>query len=66
MADRRVQCREKCRGGQPCRCMRLYGTPHTQHICTNPQCACHTPAAYGLVSVTVRGRALYVRAGRAR
>ena len=38
-------CRVKCAGGRPCCCN---GRAHTQHICSDPDCLCHMPAAFGL------------------
>ena len=45
-AQRPTACRRKCRGGHKCICNGEH--PHTQHICNDPRCICHQPAAYGL------------------
>ena len=69
-ATPRTPCPAQCRGGQPCACMRSSYSgqdKHTLHLCSDPACACHQPAAYGLVRAQGRdGAERYVRAGHDR
>ena len=37
-------CRRQCPGGNPCCCSRL--VPHALHICSDPDCKCHTRRRY--------------------
>ncbi len=51
-------CQRTCAGGRPCACSDHIG--HTQHICNNPACVCHMPAAYGLELVSDNHSTAYV------
>jgi len=53
-----AKCGGKCYGGRRCSCDG--NAPHEQHVCSDKDCACHTPAAFGLVKVVRRdGREVY-------
>jgi hypothetical protein len=55
-------CHHQCAGGEKCKCNGAI--PHKLHICSNPRCECHDPAAYGVEMVTQRnGRELYIPTG---
>ena len=56
---RRRPCWHKCEGGGKCACDNDPQHPHTQHVCGDPLCVCHSAAAYGLVPDRKRG--VYVR-----
>lgn len=53
-----LACPHKCTGGRRCACSDHSG--HTQHICNDPACVCHTPAAYGLELVSATHGTAYV------
>lgn len=53
-ASRFTPCRERCRAGGECVIAGGHAAPH---ICRRADCACHTPAGYGL-ELSERG---YVR-----
>jgi len=54
-------CKHKCIGRHNCRCVDTEGMtePHTQHICSDSTCVCHTAAAWGLERAIVNGREVY-------
>lgn len=53
-----AKCPCKCRGGKRCDCDGNHD--HTQHMCRDKDCACHTAAAWGLVKVVRKdGREVY-------
>lgn len=60
MTQRRnpAACQCNCAGGQPCACNDHIG--HTVHICKDPACVCHAPAAYGLEMVDTNHGTVYV------
>lgn len=47
-----AQCRHKCAGRRKCSCDG--NMPHMQHICNNPDCVCHSAAAFGLAKAVRR------------
>ncbi len=58
---RTLPCKGRCLGGRRCVCA---AGAHEQHICRDPACACHQPAAFGLVrTVAHGGYEVYVEAG---
>ena len=39
-------CNELCTGGKLCYCQDMFGKQHSMHICSDPDCRCHSRERY--------------------